>query len=46
MTIYGLFNMANTPKIDNTGKKLKFKNSKSTFHLFVFFEKRWPIGLL
>jgi len=39
MTIYGLFNMASTPKIDNIGKRPKFKNSKSIFHLLLLFEQ-------
>jgi hypothetical protein len=40
MTIYGLFNMVNTPKIDNISKRPKFKNSKSTFHLLLLFEQQ------
>jgi len=34
------------PKIYNNGKGLKFRNSKSTFHLLLIFEQGSPIGTL
>jgi hypothetical protein len=47
MIIYGLFNMTTTPqKFITLVKGLKFKNSKSTFHLLVLSEQISPIRLL
>ncbi len=41
MIMYGLFNMTTIPqKIITLVKGLKFKKSKSTFHLFLLFEQR------
>jgi hypothetical protein len=47
MTIYGLFNIANTfKKFVALLKALKFKNANSIFHLLLFFEQGSPISLL
>jgi len=34
------------PKLYNIGKRFEIEKTKSTFHIFLFFEQGSPIGLL